>query len=306
VKVALLGTGAMGSAMARSLARAGLPLALWNRTADRASALAAELGSQLRTSPAEAVRDADVVITMLADREAVEQVYLGEHGVLEGVHEGLVACEMSTVEPAVSRHLARELRLSGADLVDAPVSGSVGLAEQGALTVMVGGAAASVQRVGEVLDALGSRVIHMGEVGSGATMKLAVNSVLHGLNQAVAEALVLVERAGIDLPLAYDVLQQSAAGAPFVHYKREAYLRPDQTPVAFRLALARKDVRLVLDLADEVDVVMTQAKANLAVLDAAVATFGDQDMSALASYLRQHSGSGPSAALPIDEPEVKP
>jgi 3-hydroxyisobutyrate dehydrogenase-like beta-hydroxyacid dehydrogenase len=306
VKVALLGTGAMGSAMARSLARAGLPLTLWNRTADRASALAAELGSQLCTSPAEAVRDADVVITMLADREAVEQVYLGEHGVFEGVHEGLVACEMSTVEPAVSRHLARELRLSGADLVDAPVSGSVGLAEQGALTVMVGGAAASVQRVGEVLDALGSRVIHMGEVGSGATMKLAVNSVLHGLNQAVAEALVLVERAGIDLPLAYDVLQQSAAGAPFVHYKREAYLRPDQTPVAFRLALARKDVRLVLDLADEVDVVMMQAKANLAVLDAAVASFGDQDMSALASYLKQHSGSRPSAAPPIDEPEVKP
>lgn len=306
MKVALLGTGAMGSAMARSLARSGLTPTLWNRTQERAGPLATELGAQLRRSPAEAVQDADIVISMLADRKAVEEVYLGEHGVLEAAHAGLVACEMSTVEPAVSRHLARELRLSGADLVDAPVSGSVGLAEQGALTIMVGGQAASVQQVDEVLHALGSRVIHMGEVGSAATMKLAVNSVLHGLNQALAEALVLVEQAGISLPLAYDVLEQSAAGAPFVHYKRAAYLQPDQTPPAFRLALAHKDVRLVLDLADDLDVEMTQAKANLAVLDAAVTDFGDDDMAALASFIRQHSGSRPSAAPPIDEPEVKP
>jgi 3-hydroxyisobutyrate dehydrogenase-like beta-hydroxyacid dehydrogenase len=305
VKVALLGTGAMGSAMARSLARSGRTPTLWNRTAERAIGLAAELGAELRSSPAEAVRDADVVISMLADREAVEQVYLGEHGVLEAARGGLVACEMSTVEPAVSRELARELRLSGADLVDAPVSGSVGLAEQGALTIMVGGAAATVQRVDEVLHALGSRVIHMGEVGSAATMKLAVNSVLHGLNQAVAEALVLVEQAGISLPLAYDVLEQSAAGAPFVHYKRAAFLQPDQTPVAFRLALARKDVRLVLDLANDLDVVMTQAEANLAVLDAAAGAFGEHDMAALKSYIRQHSGSRPHIALPT-KPEVKP
>ena len=181
--------------------------------------------------------------------------------------------------------------------------GSVGLAEKGALTIMVGGAATTVERAAAVLDALSSRVIHMGEVGSGATMKLAVNSVLHGLNQAVAEALVLVQQAGIDPALAYDVFEQSAAGAPFVHYKREAYLRPDEAPVAFRLALARKDVQLVLGLADDVDVVMTQAKANLAVLDAAVAAFGEDDMAALVTHVRQQSGS---RAPSPDQPEVKP
>jgi 3-hydroxyisobutyrate dehydrogenase-like beta-hydroxyacid dehydrogenase len=303
VKVALLGTGAMGTAMARTLARSGRPLTLWNRTVTRASGLAAEPGARLAVSPADAVRDADVAITMLADRAAVDHVYLGEDGVLEGVHPGLVACEMSTVEPAVSRRLADRLRLVDADLVDAPVSGSVGLAEKGELTIMVGGAATTVDRVREVLDTLSSRVIHMGEVGSGATMKLAVNSVLHGLNQAVAEALVLVQQAGIDLPLAYDVFEQSAAGAPFVHYKRGAYLRPDETPVAFRLALARKDVQLVLGLADDVGVVMSQAKANLAVLDAAVATFGEDDMAALVTHVSQQSGS---PAKPTDQPEVKP
>jgi 3-hydroxyisobutyrate dehydrogenase/2-hydroxy-3-oxopropionate reductase len=260
----------------------------------------------LSTSPAEAVADADVVISMLADRAAVEQVYLGPHGVLERIRPGLVACEMSTVEPSVSRHLAERFRESGADVVDAPVSGSVGLAEQGALTIMVGGAATTIERIGGVLDALGARVIHTGDVGTGATMKLAVNSVLHGLNQAVAEALVLLQRAGVDLSLAYDVFEQSAAGAPFVRYKREAYLRPEDTPVAFRLTLARKDVQLVLALAQDVGVVMPQAQANLAVLDAAVAEFGEHDMAALAMHVRQQSGSRTTTAVPIDQPEVKP
>jgi 3-hydroxyisobutyrate dehydrogenase-like beta-hydroxyacid dehydrogenase len=304
MRVALLGTGAMGSAMARALVRSGLPVTLWNRSPGRASSLADELGAQLATSPADAVREADVAISMLADREAVEQVYLGPEGVLEGAWPGLVACEMSTVEPAVSQRLARELRRLRADLVDAPVSGSVGLAEQGALTVMVGGAASTVQQAREVLDALSSRVIHMGDIGSGAAMKLAVNSVLHGLNQAVAEALVLVERVGIDRELAYDVFEQSAAGAPFVHYKRDAYLHPDEAPVAFRLALARKDVRLVLDLAEDVHVVMTQGKANLAVLDDAVTAFGERDMAALAGYIRQLSGPR-TGTTPTDQSEVQ-
>lgn len=301
MKVALLGTGAMGTAMARVLAGSGLLSSVWNRTAARATGLAAELGVQVAASPADAAREADVVITMLADRVAVEQVYLGDDGVLEGVHPGLVACEMSTVEPAVSRGLEERMRLAGADLVDAPVSGSVGLAEQGSLTIMVGGAEEAVAAVGPVLDALGSRVIRMGELGSGATMKLAVNSVLHGLNQALAEALVLLQQAGVDLPLAYDVLEQSAAGAPFVHYKRAAYLRPDETPVAFRLTLARKDVQLVLGLAEEVDVVMPQAQANLAVLDAAVAAFGELDMAALVAHVRQQSRT---RAAPTDQPEA--
>jgi 3-hydroxyisobutyrate dehydrogenase/2-hydroxy-3-oxopropionate reductase len=306
VKVALLGTGAMGSGMARTLARSGQTLTLWNRTSARASGLAAELHAELAPSPAEAVRRADVVISMLADREAVDEVYLSGTGVLEGARAGLIACEMSTVEPAVSRNLAARLRRHGADLVDAPVSGSVGLAEQGGLTIMVGGRGSTVDTVRPVLDVLGSRVIHMGDVGSGATMKLAVNSVLHGLNQAIAEALVLLDHAGVDLSLAYDVLEQSAAGAPFVHYQRGAYLRPDETPVAFRLALARKDVQLVLALADEAGVTMSQAMANLASLDDAVGDLGEADMAALVAHVRRQSRSRPEAAEPIEQREVMP
>jgi 3-hydroxyisobutyrate dehydrogenase/2-hydroxy-3-oxopropionate reductase len=303
MKVAVLGTGAMGSAMARALARQGLPPTLWNRSPDRAVQLADELGSSVASSPAAAVRDVDVAITMLADRPAVEQVYRGPQGILAGAHQGLIACEMSTVEPQVSIALAAELRSVGADLIDAPVSGSVGLAERGELTLMVGGDARVLDRARPVLDALGQQVLPIGEVGSGAAMKLAVNSVLHGLNEAVAEALVLAERAGIDPATAYDVFQRSAAGAPFVQYKRDAYVHPQQAAVAFRLALARKDVRLILDLAASLGVVMTQAEANLAVLDAAVDEYGERDMSALATYLR--TKARPLAAAPsADSTEV--
>jgi len=272
--------------MARALARAGLPLTLWNRNRDRAAGLAKELGAQLATSPANAVNGVDVAITMLADRQAVEQVYLAPQGIVAGARAGLVACEMSTVEPAVSKKLAAELRQLGADLIDAPVSGSVGLAEQGALTLMVGGDPNILDRIREVLDALSSDVFHMGDVGSGAAMKLAVNSVLHSLNQAVAEALVLAEHAGIDQEQAYEVFQRSAAGAPFLKYKRDAYMHPEDAAVTFRLALARKDVRLILDLADTLGVVMVQSQANLGVLDAAVEQYGKSDMSALASDMR--------------------
>lgn len=273
--------------MSRRLASTGVPLTLWNRGGDRAAALATELGARSASSPADAVHDVDVAITTLADGQAVEQVYLGPQGIVAGARDGLVACEMSTIEPQVSTRIAARMQLAGGHLLDSPVSGSVSLAEQGALTLMVGGDPAAVERVRPVLDILGKDVVLMGGSGTGAVMKLAVNSVLHGLNEALAEALVLAERAGIDRERAYDVFQRSAAGAPFVQYKRDAYLHPEIAAVAFRLALARKDVRLILDLADSLDVVMAQGRTNLEVLEDAMDRHGDQDMSALAVHLRE-------------------
>ena len=125
---------------------------------------------------------------------------------------------------------------------------------------MAGGAAADLDRARPVLDALATTVFHLGPLGSGAAMKLAVNTVIFGLNQAVAEALVLAEAAGIDRAAAYDVLAASAAGAPFVGYKRAAFLEPDATPVAFALDLAAKDLRLIADLARDVGVPTAPAR----------------------------------------------
>ena len=166
-------------------------------------------------------------------------------GCSPGARPGNVLADSSTVPPSTIRGLEADARATGAGILDTPVSGSVGLAESGSLTIMVGGEAADLEVARPVLDALAKTVIHMGPLGSGAAMKLAVNALIFGLNQAVAEGLVLAEAAGIERALAYDVLTASAAGAPFVGYKRAAFLEPDATPVAFSLDLAAKDLRLI-------------------------------------------------------------
>ena len=286
MKVAVLGIGAMGGAMARTLARAGHEVTVWNRTNDRAVRLARDIDATVVDSP-RAATDVDVAITTLADGAAVEQVLIGRGGILDGARQGLVVCEMSTVEPEISRRLEPVLAAAGMDLLDAPVSGSISLVEQGALTIMAGGSPTALARARPVLDHLGARLFHLGPIGNGASMKLAVNAVVHVLNSAVSESLVLAEAAGIDRGLAYEVLEASAAGAPFVTYKHDAFLHPESAPVAFRLALVQKDIELITALADRLGVSMAQSTASLAVVREAVPRFGERDMSVLAEHLRQ-------------------
>jgi len=285
--VAVLGTGRMGSAMARSLAGGGHSLVLYNRTPERARALADELGATVAVTPRDAVAGAEVGLTMLADGRAVEDTYRQPGGVLEGVHDGLVMLEMSTAEPHVARSLAPEVSARGGALLDAPVSGSVTLAESGKLTIMAGGDAAALEKARPVLDALAGRVFHLGPVGTGAAMKLAVNAVIFALDVALSEALVLAERAGIDRARAYDVLEASAAGAPFVGYKRQAFLDPDGAPTAFSLDLAAKDLRLIAALAEAVRLPVAQARTNLELIDASARTQGaERDFALVARHLR--------------------
>lgn len=297
--VGLLGTGRMGSAMAHALHDAGFELCLWNRTAASAERLAAELGARVMDDPAGVARAADVCITMLADEAAVDAVFAGPDGLLAGARPGNVLIDTSTVPPATIRAHADAARAAGAGILDAPVSGSVALASSGTLTLMVGGEAADLERARPVLDALASRIFHLGPLGTGAAMKLAVNTVIFGLNQAVAEGLVLAEAAGIEREAAYDVLAASAVGAPYVGYKRAAFLEPDATPVAFAIDLAAKDLRLIADLAAHVGIELPQASTNLGVLlDAAARSGGDRDFSAVASHLR--SGAARREEGPTD------
>jgi 3-hydroxyisobutyrate dehydrogenase-like beta-hydroxyacid dehydrogenase len=289
--VAVVGTGRMGSAMARALARAGCPLVLYNRTPDRAAALAAELGARVATTPAEAASLADVCLTMLADDAAVDDVYRGPDGLLAGARSGSVLVDLSTVSPAKIRLLEADARAAGVGLLDSPVSGSVGGAESGQLTLMVGGDAEDLARARPALEPLAKAIVHVGPLGSGAAMKLAVNTVVFGLNEAVAEGLVLAESAGIDRDLAYGVIAESAVGAPFVAYKRPAFVDPDRTPVAFALNLAEKDLRLIAALAAAIGVPMPQSNTNLEVIRAAAAELGgDVDFAAVAMHLRTRVG----------------
>jgi 3-hydroxyisobutyrate dehydrogenase/2-hydroxy-3-oxopropionate reductase len=288
--VAILGTGRMGSAMAERLAGEGVPAVVYNRTGARAAELAKRIGATLAATPAEAANQADVVISMVADDDAVTALYREADGIIAGLRPGTVAVEMSTTLPDTVRSLAPDVHSCGAGLLDAPVSGSVSLARSGGLTIMVGGDAADLERARPILERLAARVFHLGPLGNGAVMKLAVNTLIFGLNGAVAEGLVLAERNGIDPAMAYDVLAASAAGAPMVGYKRDAFLHPDATPVAFSLALAAKDLSLIQELAAASGVEMPQATINLDVIHAAERSVGDDaDFSAVATHLRTYT-----------------
>jgi 3-hydroxyisobutyrate dehydrogenase-like beta-hydroxyacid dehydrogenase len=286
--VGVLGIGRMGGAMARAIRAAGFDLVLWNRSPEAARRLADDLDAVVADRPADVAARADVTVSMLADGPAVAAVYGGDDGLIAGARPGTVLIDCSTVPPAVLLAHADAVRATGAGVLDAPVSGSIALAETGKLTLMVGGDAADVDRARPVLDALGATVFHLGPLGSGAAMKLAVNTVIFGLNEALAEGLVLAESAGITRAAAYDVLAASAVGAPYVGYKRAAFLDPEATPVAFALDLAAKDLRLIDELATSLGLDLPQADANLAVIEATAATRGgDRDFASVAGYLSE-------------------
>lgn len=290
--VGILGIGRMGGSLARAAAAGGHDVLLWNRSHGPAAALAAELGGRAVATPAEVAAGAAVCITMLADADAVRAVFRGSHGLIAGATSATVLVDCSTVSPDTIQALEADVRATGAGLLDAPVSGSVALATAGKLTLMVGGDATDLERARPVLDALAATIFHVGPLGRGAAMKLAVNAVIFGLNQSLAEALVLAEAAGISRELAYDILTVSAVGAPYVAYKRAAFLEPDTTPVGMSLALAEKDLRLIADFGERTGSPLPQTRTNLQGVEAAERTVGaDADMSAVASHLRKEGRS---------------
>ncbi len=252
--------------------------------------MAAATGARVAGSAAEAAAAAPVLLVSLADDAAVAEVYGGPLGILAGLPAGTVIADTSTVDPATVTGMAARVAGQGAWLLDAPVSGSVPSVAQGMLTVLAGGEAAALEVARPVLDVLAKQVFHLGPSGSGAVMKLAVNSMVHSLNQSLSEALVLAEKAGVRPSLAYDVIAASVAGAPFVQYKRQAFTNPQDTPVAFTLELVAKDLGLVLVLAERVGARLPQAAVNrLAAQDAVAAGLGQHDMAAMASLLRQQT-----------------
>ena len=280
----------MGLPMAGRLAASGFPLVVWNRTSSRAALLPAA-GAELADSPSALAARCDVVITMLSDAGAVRAVLGGRDGVLAACRPGSIAVDMSTIGPQAARDMAAEAAAHGVEFLDAPVSGSVSVAEQGALTVMVGGPAGAFERARPVLAVLSKAQLHLGPSGAGAAMKLAVNLVIAAINQSVAEALTLAGVSGIDAAAAYDTLAASAVSSPFLSYKRQAYLRPDGAPVSFTAALMSKDLGLAIGVAGGVPLPVTAAAKEF--LDATCAAgFGDADFASVARVLRDKASRG--------------
>jgi 3-hydroxyisobutyrate dehydrogenase/2-hydroxy-3-oxopropionate reductase len=274
--------------MARNVRAAGFPLIVWNRTPSRSGALAAE-GAAVAADPSD-LADADIVVTMLADADAVQAVVV-HSGLLQSLRPGTIVVDMSTIGPAAAQELARAVSAHDSTFLDAPVSGSVSVAETAQLFAMVGGDEDAYLHATPVLDAMTKGHMLLGPAGAGAAMKLAVNAMIAVTNEAIAETLTLASRWGIDSERAYDVIASGAVASPFVLYKRNAFLHPQTEPVAFTTRLMHKDVGLARRLAAELGVRTPALDAAHTVLDDAVGKgLAERDMTAVFELLSRPAG----------------
>jgi 3-hydroxyisobutyrate dehydrogenase-like beta-hydroxyacid dehydrogenase len=243
--VGFVGLGIMGSRMAANLARAGYDVAVYNRTAAKAEAWVAERGGRLAASPREAAEGAAAVITMVVDGAQVEEVRLGDDGAAHGAQPGTLMIDMSTIAPADARRIGAALAERELAFVDAPVSGSAPKAEDGTLTIMAGGSDADVARARPYFDAMGEKILHVGELGQGQTVKVISNTVGATNCATLAQALVVGKATGVDLASLVSVLGASSGASYMVTLKAEPMLEHDFTPL-FRLEHMLKDVGICL------------------------------------------------------------
>ncbi len=254
-QVALLGLGVMGAGMARNLLEGRFPLTVWNRTLSKAKAVEA-LGATLAPSPRAAAEGAEVVIAMVGDDAASREVWLGEEGALAGVRKGAILVECSTLSLGWVRELAGHARARGAVLLDAPVTGSKDAAEEGKLGLLVGGDAGALDRVRPVLQAVSAKIIHFGDTGAGAIMKL-VNNLMGAVQTvALAEGLALAEKAGLDMAKVVPLIINGGPGSPIVKGKAARMVARDYADTQFALRWMHKDAGYALRLADEFGVPM--------------------------------------------------
>jgi 3-hydroxyisobutyrate dehydrogenase len=280
-RVALLGLGAMGTGMACNLARAGFPLTVFNRNREKAVP-ARDAGARVADSPREAAEGAAIVISMVSDDRASRDVWMGGEGALAGVRPGALMIESSTLTVRWVEELAHAASAAGAELIDAPVTGSRDHAASGQLLFLVGGSAAALERARPVLSAMSRGVVHVGPRGSGALLKL-VNNFMCGAQAAVlAEALALVERSGIDRSAAFEVLLNGAAGSPLVKTLTPRMTGREYAPPFFALRLMAKDLKYAREEAARCGITLDTATCALTLFDRALADgHGDRDFAAV-------------------------
>ena len=250
--VGYVGLGIMGMGMARNLLKAGFPLSVWNRTASKAEALAAE-GATARATPAEVAANSDIIIICVSDTPDVEAVLLGDNGIIHGVKTGSLVIDCSTISPQATQAMAEKLAAKGVQMLDAPVSGGSEGAAKGTLSIMVGGAAEDFERAMPVFKAMGKTITHVGGTGAGQTVKLVNQVLVVGNCLAMCEALLLAQAGGVDLKKTYDAISQGAAGSWMFTNRAPQIINRDWRP-GFMVSLQQKDLRLVLEAADQLGV----------------------------------------------------
>ena len=277
-KVAVLGTGIMGAAMARNLLAEDMEVSAWNRSREKAEPLV-EDGAKVTDSPADAARGADFLLTMLADADVVEEAIAGD--VLPALAERGVWLQMSTVGEDGSKRLAETANEHGVDFVDAPVLGTRQPAEQGQLVVLASGPEEVRERSQQVFDAFASKTVWLGEAGAGSRLKLVVNNWIVGLIGVLAETVAFANSIGVDPARFLETIEGGPLGLPYAQLKGNMMIAED-FPTNFSARLARKDTGLVLDTAKAHDLEMPIARAVAARFDEAIqAGHGEQDIAAI-------------------------
>jgi 3-hydroxyisobutyrate dehydrogenase-like beta-hydroxyacid dehydrogenase len=292
-ELAFVGLGAMGGRMAKRLLDARRPLTGYNRTSARAQWLV-DAGMKLSPSPRAAASAADVVFTMVSDSAALRAVAGGPDGIIAGLPRGATWVEMSTVSPAQTRELGREVAARGAAMLDAPVSGSVATLDAGQLSFMVGGDPAVLERVRPYLLDIGPTITHVGELGLAVTMKIATNLALAVQMLAFSESVALAEKAGITRERAVDVLLKSVTASPMVKYRGPFVLgMPEEA--WFNVPMMQKDLELALELGRSSGVPPASAALAHEMLTAAKGLgLADWDFAVVFDVLARLSGLPPS------------
>jgi 3-hydroxyisobutyrate dehydrogenase-like beta-hydroxyacid dehydrogenase len=263
-KIGFIGLGLMGRPMSMNLLKAGHPVTVWNRTASRAAELVAA-GAKLAKTPREAAQDADVLISIVSDPPALEEVLWGregkDDGALAGLRPGSIYMDSSTISPALARKISAACTERNVRFLDAPVTGGDWGAREGNLLFMIGGDAETLRAVEPVIRIMGKKWFHLGPNGAGQTIKLAMNGILAAQVEVMAEALAIVNKAGLQEQQLVDVMQASMARSGLLDVKAPLMVKGDYKP-SFPLRLMHKDLGLLLDLANQLGVALPMTAAS--------------------------------------------
>jgi 3-hydroxyisobutyrate dehydrogenase len=286
-KVAVLGTGIMGAAMARNLLSDGMEVRAWNRSREKAEPLAQE-GAEVADNPADATRGADFLLTMLSDADVIEEAVGGD--VLSALAEDGVWLQMSTVGDEGNERLSDLANQHGVPYVDAPVLGTKQPAEQGQLIVLASGPEDVREKSERVFDAVGSKTAWLGDAGAGSSLKLVINNWIVGLLGVLAETVAFAKTVGVDPAAFLETIEGGPLGLPYAQLKGNMMIEED-FPASFSARLARKDAGLVLGAAEAHNLPMPVAEAIAARFDEAIQTgYGEEDMAAVYRAAKQDWG----------------
>jgi 2-hydroxy-3-oxopropionate reductase len=289
LKVGYIGLGLMGKSIARNILKAGFPLVLHNRSRAAVDELVAE-GAIAATSPKEVAAQVDVIFTNLPDTPDVEKVVLGENGVIEGAHDGLIYADNSTIKPAAARRIAEKLAGKQVFALDAPVSGGDIGAKNGTLTIMVGGDEAALEKVMPVFQAMGKTVTHVGEAGAGQVAKAANQIMVAAQMVAMGELLVFSKKAGVDPRKVVEAIKGGAAQCWTLDVKPPRLFDGNRNP-GFKAHMQLKDLKIILDTAQEYDIPISGTVENTKLFEQMIESgMGELDNSAVVGVIEEKAG----------------